>query len=274
MHAALSHLREGISEFTFANLYLFRKTYSYHVSRLPGDDILLSGTKNGKRFFALPGGLPENDALLNDLFSAHDYLKGLPEPHAEANRARLEGMGFRVDEDRDNFDYLYMKSDLAQLSGRKFHKKRNLVNAFINNYDYSECPLTPENLSDAFHVLDQWKAERDDPGDYDAAREALMLMDKLDLTGYLVSVDGTPAAYTLGEPVARGLSFAVHFEKAAGDYKGIYQFINRAFASVLPSHYQFINREQDLGDEGLRQAKMTYRPCGFVRKYRVVRSDG
>jgi hypothetical protein len=65
--------------------------------------------------------------------------------------------------------------------------------------------------------------------------------------------------------------FAVHFEKAIDDYKGIYQFINQAFAQTLPSHYQTINREQDLGDEGLRQAKMTYRPIGFVRKFKAYK---
>jgi hypothetical protein len=66
--------------------------------------------------------------------------------------------------------------------------------------------------------------------------------------------------------------FAVHFEKGIEDYKGIYQFINQAFAQALPSYFKSINREQDLGDEGLRQAKMTYRPSSFVNKYRVIKA--
>ena len=65
----------------------------------------------------------------------------------------------------------------------------------------------------------------------------------------------------------------MHYEKAIGEYKGIYQFINRAFASVLPRDFKYINREQDLGDPGLRQAKMTYRPYGFVKKYQVWSAD-
>ncbi|NBF39702.1 MAG: DUF2156 domain-containing protein [Spirochaetes bacterium] len=270
LHPALSVIEDGISEFTFANLYLFRKSYDYHLSRI-GDLLVVSGTKDGKRFFMMPCGLPDDNGVLESLLGSHDYIKGLAERHADANRVRLERMGWHPVEDRDNFDYLYLRSDLAALQGRKYHKKRNLVNAFINNYTYDESPLTPQNISEAFQVLNQWREERTEKDDdYEAAREALELVDSLGLHGYIVHVDGTPAAYTLGEALMKGRSFAVHFEKAIGDYKGIYQFINRAFASVLPRHYHYINREQDLGDEGLRQAKMTYRPFGFVKKYKVV----
>jgi hypothetical protein len=270
LHPALAVIEDGISEFTFANLYLFRRTYDYHISRI-GDLAIISGTQEGKRFVMLPCGLPEDDGPLESLLADHDYIKGLAEQHADKNRVRLERLGWQPEEDRDNFDYLYLRSDLAALQGRKYHKKRNLVNAFINNYNYEESPLTARNISEAFHVLEVWRSERttkDD--DYEAAYEALELIDTLGLHGYLVRVDGTPAAYTLGEALMKGRSFAVHFEKAIGNYKGIYQFINRAFASVLPRHYHYINREQDLGDEGLRQAKMTYRPFGFVKKYKVV----
>jgi hypothetical protein len=87
------------------------------------------------------------------------------------------------------------------------------------------------------------------------------------LRGYVYYADGKPAAYCLGESVSKGKMFAVHFEKAVDSYKGIYQFMNQAFAVALPRFFIYINREQDLGDEGLRQAKMTYRPSGFVKKY-------
>ena len=73
----------------------------------------------------------------------------------------------------------------------------------------------------------------------------------------------------MGEGLAKGKMFAVHFEKGIDSYKGIYQYINQSFAAALPKHYVYINREQDLGDKGLRQAKMTYRPVDFVRKYKA-----
>ena len=94
-------------------------------------------------------------------------------------------------------------------------------------------------------------------------------MDSLELTGCITYVDGTPAAYSLGESINRGNSFVVQFEKAIGDYKGIYQFINQSFASMIDEKHIYINREQDLGNPGLRQAKMSYRPDYFVTKYKI-----
>ena len=269
LHPRLSNLEDGISEYTFAGLYLFRGEYNYQLSRLPEGTLVISGQKKGKRFFMLPCGAPEDKGILRQLLESHDYIKGVSESVADAHRVQLESMGYAVIEDRDNFDYLYLKSDLAALQGKKYHKKRNLVNSFVNNYDFEERFLGKDNLDDAFYILDRWRTEREDEGDYAAAREALELHEELGLKGYLVYVDDKPAAYALGEPLARGRSFAVHYEKAISEYKGIYQFINRAFASVLPRHYHYINREQDLGDPGLRQAKMTYRPQGFVKKYQV-----
>lgn len=270
LHPRLSMLPDGVSEFTFAGLYLFRGTYGYHLSRLPHEQLLVSGRKGSDRFCMLPCGLPADDDLVVELMERFEYIKGLSESQADSQWVRLERLGYTVQEDRDNFDYLYLKSDLAELSGRKYHKKRNHVNAFINNYHYDECPLTSDNRDEALMILEKWQAQREDRSDYAAAREALERFEELDLRGYLVAVDGKAAAYTLGEPLMKGRSFVVHFEKAIDDYRGIYQFINKAFATMLPRHYQWINREQDLGDEGLRQSKMTYRPTKFVKKYRVV----
>lgn len=273
LHPALSLLPDGISEFTFAGLYLFRRTYQYQLTRLPDQHVAISGTKDGRRFFMLPCGLPNDDGLVRDLFDSHDYLKNLSERNADASRVRLEQLGYVTQEDRDNFDYLYLRRDLATLEGRRFHKKRNHVNAFINHYRFDERLMRSEHVADAITILDRWQAQQTDDADYVASREALDLFGTLPLVGYLVAVDGVPAAYTLGEPLAKGKSFVVHFEKALDGYKGLYQFINKAFVSILPKHYHYINREQDLGNIGLRQAKLTYRPYGFVKKYRVVKEE-
>jgi hypothetical protein len=110
------------------------------------------------------------------------------------------------------------------------------------------------------------------PGDYAAAREALENMEYLQLCGGIFYVDDEPAAFTLGEELARGRMFAIHFEKAIlrKQYRGIYQYVNQAFTALLPDKYELINWEQDLGDPGLRQAKESYRPAGFVPKYRAA----
>jgi hypothetical protein len=271
LYPALNMIEDGISEFTFSNLYLFRATYGYRVSRLPGKTFIIEGSKAGKSFFYTPCALPEKP-ILDELMGGRDYLKNLSESQADAHRASLEQLGYSVIEDRDNFDYLYLRSDLATLSGKTYHKKRNLVNAFINSYDYEQKPLTKDSVGDAIKVLDKWREAKGFDGDYAASLEALQLFDVLGMRGCVYYVDGSPAGWCLGEPLARGKMFAVHFEKGIEDYKGIYQFINQAFAQALPNYFKSINREQDLGDEGLRQAKMTYRPCCFVNKYRVVKA--
>jgi hypothetical protein len=268
MYPALNLLSDGISEFTFSGIYLFRRTYGYSVSHITGKTFVISGEKKGERFFFTPCCVPERSTL-EQLYADHVYLKNLSETQCQAERIHLEGAGYQVHEDRDNFDYLYNRHDLAELSGKTYHKKRNLVNAFINSYAYEQRVLDRDNVKDALAVVDAWREEKGIDGDHRAAREALELFEPLGMRGAVYYVDGKPVGYALGEPIAKARMFAVHFEKALGLYKGIYQFLNQAFAQALPAYFKYVNREQDLGDEGLRQAKMTYRPCGFVRKYRV-----
>ncbi len=266
------NLETGISEYTFAGLYLFRNKYNYRVSKLPNGEIVVFGSEYGAPFCMLPFGFTDT-GIINDLLKTHHYFKGISGKDIEKLRIPLEKAGFCLLEDRDNFDYLYLRANLIALTGRKFHKKRNMVNAFISTYNYEEKYITPDNLEDALKVLKIWKANRIEKGlstaDCNSAKEALLMMEDLDLTGCITYVDGVPAAYSLGESINQGKCFVVQFEKAIGDYKGIYQFINRSFASMIDDKHIYINREQDLGDPGLRQAKMSYRPDSFVTKYKI-----
>ncbi|MDR3171660.1 MAG: DUF2156 domain-containing protein [Treponema sp.] len=271
MQPQLFNTPDGVSEYTFANFYLFRERYQYKVSRSSDNLLILSGEREGKKFFITPLGMPGQE-LLTGLFHTHDYWKGIPNAILAPNRKLLAQWGIEITEDRDNFDYLYLRTDLAELPGKKYHKKRNLINAFMNAYiraegDLENRPLTEELIPQALKVLDRWRQDKGSEGDYIAAREALERFSSLGLQGVLYYVNRRPAGWCLGEPVAQGTMFALHFEKGIDEYKGIYQYMNQAFAASLPESIISINREQDLGDEGLRQAKMTYRPSGFVRKY-------
>jgi len=268
LHPRFQGLLEGISEFTFANLYLFRSRHNYRISRIEDDLLLIIGRDKDNSFFMLPLGLPSNN-YLDRLFNDVGFMKAVSEPQAGI----LTRMGYQVMEDRDNFDYLFSRAQLASLTGRKFHKKKNLVNIFVKNNHFQAKPLLEQYLPDALLILDAWKAHQPDSSDtdYSAARQALHEMENLQLCGGIVYVDEKPVSYILGEELAGGNSYVIHFEKAitVPRYKGVYQFINQAFAAVLPEKYQFINREQDLGDPGLRQAKESYNPVGFVKKYRA-----
>jgi hypothetical protein len=277
---------DGVSEYTFANLYLFRRRYQYKVSRVQDKTLIISGIQppdiknqsggdfatKEKRFFCTPSAVPGR-GILEELFKTHDYWKGIPDSLLTPDRERMEGWGITFTEDRDNFDYLYLRTDLAELPGKKYHKKRNLVNLFHANYkNWDAKPLTAELIPTALEIVDKWRIQKGFDGDFIAATEALEQFDGLFLEGMVYWVEGSPAAFCLGEFLARGNMFTIHFEKALEDYKGIYQFVNQHYAAALPEKYIHINREQDLGDEGLRQAKMTYRPCGFVRKFTAVKS--
>ena len=267
LHPLFQKLPDGISEFTFANLYLFRKTHNYRVTRMDSDPIIFLGKDEHKPFFMAPFGLPDKEPL-QQLFTKYQSMKCV----AMSQVDELESLGYQVVEDRDNFDYLYRRQNLAELTGRQFSKKRNLIKAFLNNFDYTGKPLLQEHIPDALKVLEQWHSERESPGDYEAAREALENCEPLQLCGGIYFADNKPVAFSLGEELMQGKSFAIYFEKAVSGYKGLWQFINQAFASILPDIYETINREQDLGEEGLRSAKMSYKPIDFVKKYRAEAS--
>ncbi|MBI5888312.1 MAG: DUF2156 domain-containing protein [Deltaproteobacteria bacterium] len=260
----------GISEFTFANIYLFRHAHEYRVSILEGGLVLITGRDREKTFFMLPLGLPEKDAAKR-LFKEFSFMKAATGAQAEFLRAA----GYTALEDRDNFDYLYSRAELARLPGRRFHKKKNLVNAFLGQYRCEGMPLTDDRIKDALRILEDWSRESRARGDYIAAKEALEKAGPLQLCGGIYYVDGKPAAYALGEELGTE-TFAVHFEKGIGGIKGLnplrglMQFVNMSFAEILPSSYKFVNREQDLGDDGLRQAKESYRPVGFIKKYMIT----
>jgi len=280
LHPRLSLTFDGVSEFTFAGLYLFRDRYDYRIS-LTGEDgnFIISGKQpfgegQSKTFFMTPCAVP-NWEILESLLNTHDYWKNISETVQKQClispvKEKLEERGIVIEEDRNNFDYLYYRDDLAKLSGKKYHKKKNHVNNFLNSYpDHEQRPMTSALVPQAIEVLDRWRQNTvlQNDGDYKAAKEALELFDSFSLKGSIFFVAGKPAAYCLGESIARGKMFAIHFEKAIDEYRGIYQYVNQTFASSLPRFFTLINREQDLGDEGLRQAKMTYRPCDFVKKY-------
>jgi hypothetical protein len=286
LHPHLSLTPDGVSEYTFSNLYLFRNRYKYRVSRIKNSFVIsgiqpphtaFDGTNfvdappplipDGAAFFMTPCTMPDPD-ILSELFKTHCRWKGISKTVLKSIKDKLADRKIHIVEDRDNFDYLYLRKDLSELAGKKYNKKRNHVSAFLKNYtNHEEVPFSSKNISDAFAVLDRWRENKGEDGDYYSCREMLDLWGNFSLWGLLYYINGKPAGWCLGESIAQGRMFTIHFEKAIDAYKGIYQFINQSFATALPDYCIYINREQDLGNPGLKQAKMTCRPCGFVEKY-------
>jgi len=257
-------LGDGLSELSFAGVYCFRASHAYRIGRLEDGTHVLAGADKGIPFFICPFGLPRPN-LLPELFRAFSAMKLVTEAQAE----HLRQVGYTVTEDRDNFDYLYRREDLAALRGRALQRKRNLVHAFEKMHSYEAYPFSSERLGDAISILEAWRDNAKDQADYAPSREALEHASDFGLHGRIYYVEGKPAGYTLGEASKAGTMFVVHYEKTVPGMKGLYQVINMDFVRSLPPEVVLINREQDLGDAGLRQAKLTYRPCEYVKKYRA-----
>ena len=199
----------------------------------------------------------------------------VPQTLVELWRAAL---GERLDaqEAREHWDYIYSVNDLIELKGNRYHKKKNLFNQFTKNYEYTYVPFGPELIKQAMAMQEDWCTWRDCESSevLTAENKAIfrMLQDWVRLAGTMggaIIVEGKMAAYTVAEALTPD-TLVIHFEKGDAQYKGIYQAINQMFLAHEADNYQWVNREQDLNEEGLRKAKLSYHPVHFLRKYRVT----
>ncbi len=184
--------------------------------------------------------------------------------------------GVAVSESRDQWDYVYRVADLVTLSGRLFHKKKNLWNQFVRSYRFEYRPFTPELAAGALALQEQWCRWKDCEGDRVLEEEnrcihrVLSSWAKLSgLSGGVLFVEGRTAAWAVGQALSPDM-FLVHFEKGDPAFKGAYQAVNREFLAHAAAGYAEVNREQDLGDPGLRKAKLSYHPARFLKKYEIA----
>ena len=180
---------------------------------------------------------------------------------------------FRFTADRDYADYLYLRSDLATLSGKRFQPKRNHVNKFKRTYaNYAYTPITPDHIRECLLLEQEWCQANDCDKQEGTGNErraltyALEHFDELQLTGGILHVEGQIAAFSFGSPINQD-TFGVHVEKADTRIEGAYAMINYEFANHVPEQYTYLNREEDLGIEGLRKAKLSYQPTIILEKY-------
>ena len=265
-----SFLQPRVSEFTFANLYLFRVPHAYRLTMV-GDSLVVSGRGYGGEDYFLPPLTGKKD------FAAQFLLdKGLTLAVADDDfiENHLTGEVGEIVEDRDNFDYLYLRQELAELSGNRFHKKKNRVNYFTRRYRHVVESYGMNHLAGSLALLDEWFRVRGDmesrsvAQEVAATREALERADELGLAGVVVLVEGVVKAFALGERL-NGTTSVCHFEKSDPFMEGASQLVDREFNRLLFTGCRFVNREQDLGEQGLRSAKLSYHPVELVRKYRV-----
>ena len=264
-------------EYSFANLYLWgRQRAAIHEGNLT---VFSQFNRKSVYLFPVSGGdlKPTLDAIIHDA-ATRDIpcrLTSLSQEDCALLEQLYPGQ-FRFHSDRDAYDYIYDIHDLADLKGRKYQRKRNHVNRFRQNYPgYTVEPLTDENTLDAVMLLQQWYEQREqlDPhGDYHMERAAIFkaLRDRraLGMEGLLLKHEGRTLAMTMGSALSAN-TFDVQFEKALDEFDGAYPTINQEFAQYLREKYPellWLNREDDLGLEGLRKAKLSYYPHHMVEK--------
>lgn len=262
-------------EMPFASLFAWRKARNMWTVDLGNTIALVSKRKCGLMLFGSPLG---NRSLLEIFESVQKKTK---QPIVACERIpenivhNLNVEDMELIEDRDNFDYVYKQSDLAQLEGRKYHKKRNLIAQCLSDYDCKYEKITPELLPEIKEMQERWCADRDcgkTPRlchEHDAIIDVLNNYSMLNVMGGAIRISGKIEAYTIGSQVNESTA-AIHFEKAMIKYKGLYQVINQWFCQNELNSFEFVNREQDVGVEGIRKAKESYFPDHMIRKYVIL----
>ena len=272
LDAIFATLQPRISEYTFAGLYLFRQAHAYRLCQVADGVLTILGQGYDGAHYALPPLAADPVRAAAALLQAGVPLYGVtPEWLGQFGLPA----GGRVVPDRDSFDYLYAREGLATLAGRRYHKKLNRVNYFTRRHDYRvvmfEASLRPGCLSllaTLSRLQDGAEMKPSLAAELAACAEALQLHDLLGLEGLVVLVSGKVAAFALGERLNRETTVC-HFEKMDPFLEGVGQLINREYARLLFTDSPLINREQDLGEPGLRAAKLSYHPQAMVEKYRV-----
>ncbi len=259
----------GICELNFPNIFIWRNSEHPRLTLLDENLVILLEPDFEPAYFLPPLGRNNIAKTIETCLDRIPRMSRVPEEFA-----RDHGAAFEVDEDRDNFDYIYLAKDLGELRGKKFERKRNRVRKFEILRDYTYEDLRRCHIPECHRLLERWFAAKgdDDPfikAEKGAIGEALTSYEDLGLQGGVVLVGGRLEAFTFGMGLTGNMA-VIPIEIANPEIPGLAQWINREFVCRKWSAYTYINREQDMGLAGLRRAKLSYRPVHFGRKY-VIR---
>jgi uncharacterized protein len=277
IQAILNKYQPQTSEWTFTNLFIWRNHYKFQWTTYQNNLVVLCA--NNGFYFLSPIGLTPRLELIRLLLKWLKTDKGEKEPRIEKADQRLkkeieEAKDLLVEQTRDQFDYVYRTSDLIELAGRKFHRKKNHVNSFLKTYQYEYKVLSENYIKECLELTEKWcklfRCEEDMNllDELEAIRETLSNFSTLKLQGGVILINNKVEAFTLGE-LLNNQTAVVHIEKANPEIKGAYAIINQQFCEKTWHGVPYINREQDLGEPGLRQAKLSYNPDHLVEKYRI-----
>lgn len=271
----IPHCCKMMCDFTFGNLYSWSDAEHTEIAEKDGF-LFLRATFNGVTSYAFPWGRGDVKWALSEIVEdAHERSADLSFFCVAKEQLPVLkdffGNNLVYREQRDYFDYVYSAEKLSALSGRKLHSKKNHVNSFIRKHKYAFRKIDESNISQCLDFSRKWFMQADSTQRLEAERQviecAFKNFNQLGYVGALLKVEGEIVAYCLGEPMCDGKTFCVHFEKAVKDIPTAYAAVNKFFAEFLVKDYEYINREDDAGVEGLRKAKTSYVPEFLVEKY-------
>ncbi len=261
---------------SFATLFLWQEAYGTRWA--VKDDALFIRAGFGKDTFFMPPFCKEGADFSKALDSVREELsaEGLPfhiksaSPWVKEQMEAAHPGRYTFTADRDNWEYVYKTQDLLTLPGKAFRMKKNHLNGFLRQYsDYVYEPVTKDNLQSAAEGISEWFAAR---GHIEEEERAITTMlanwEALSMKGAMIRIYGKVEAFTAGTLLNERVAH-IFFEKANPDIRGLYQAINRDFLSHEFAETEFVNREEDMGVPGLRQAKTEYNPDHFAEKYDV-----
>ena len=278
------------SEYNFTNLLCWNRAYGQEIAQMDGFLVIRVRGRFGNSYL-YPAGRGEIASVLQalgeDAKEQGEPLRflGLTAPQIEELEALFPGR-FRFEADRNGSDYLYEIDRLADLGGKKLHAKRNHINRFVeNNPDWRYEAITPQSILECLKMDEDWfrqSLQREGPSNARdlgnetyAIRTAMEHYQLLGLEGGLIRVRGQVVAFTIGDRLNAD-TFDVHFEKAYAGIQGAYAIINREFARHVRDRCPgicYMNREDDMGLEGLRKAKESYYPDKMVEKHTAVEQN-
>lgn len=269
-------------EYCFTTLYMWKDLYNtkYYVE---DDFAIVAGEYENKGFIILPLAKKENmnkafDFIIKNFEKQHKqiHLKAINKEVVEYLQS-VYGDRFEYIEERNNFDYIYDGESLRTLAGRKNQKKRNHLNSFVKEYgdrvEYKK--LEEADFDECINLLKEWSKDKEESIELDSEFKAIKrifknyekLKDTLKISG--IYIDSKLEAFSIGEMLNDNMA-VIHVEKANADIRGLYPYINQQFLLNEFSDVEFVNREEDLGIEGLRKAKLSYHPVKFAEKYTVI----
>ncbi|MBR4973233.1 MAG: GNAT family N-acetyltransferase [Clostridia bacterium] len=249
----------------FVNLLVWQRAYENMIAVVDNCLLLRSG-KEGERAYRLPKG-ENSEKVLKRIFESEKPDFWICE---DEEIPQFIKQNYNFYESRDDFDYIYLREDLSYLSGKKYHSKRNHISAFSKKYKWKYASVSKNNIDDVKACAEKWYSQGEVDSHLEYEKEGINLildnMERLGVIGGAIYVDGDVVAFTLGTPLNSEV-FVTHIEKALPEFAESYTVINCEFAKNELSAYKYINREDDMGIEGIRKAKLSYKPNILLKKY-------